>query len=56
MLGWALAVEPSYSHKWLVGDSIIRVSGATVRIGFFGNKSILRKEQRYVANHWYTCR
>ena len=53
-LGCAVAVAPSYSHNWLLGDSMIRVSGAKVRIGSIGDKSTLRRVQRRIANRWYT--
>ena len=53
-LGCSVAVEPSYSHNWLLGDSIIRVSGAKVRIGSIGDRSTLRRAQRRIANRWYT--
>jgi len=53
-LGCTIAVEPSYSRHWLLGDSVIRVSGASERVGSVGDMLNLRTWQRRTADRWYT--
>jgi ADP-heptose:LPS heptosyltransferase len=53
-LGCTIAVDPTYSRHWLLGDSVIRISGAAERIGSVGNISNLTAWQKRVTDHWYT--
>jgi ADP-heptose:LPS heptosyltransferase len=54
MLGCALAVDPTYTRAWLLGDSVIRISGASERIGSAGDRAHLRTWQTRTADGWYT--
>ena len=53
-LGCVIAVEPTYTRTWLLGDSVVRVSGARERIGSVGDGSNRRMWQMRLANSWYT--
>src|ERR1017187_8321830 len=53
-LGCTVAIEPTYSRHYLLGDSVIHMSGADVRIGSVGDASNLRPWQRGTADRWYT--
>jgi ADP-heptose:LPS heptosyltransferase len=52
-LGCSIAIEPTYSRSWLLGDSAIRISGARERIGSAGDASNLSRRKR-IADLWYT--
>jgi ADP-heptose:LPS heptosyltransferase len=52
--GYTTAVEPTFSRSWILGDSIIRVSGARERIGSTGNKLNTRVWQTNMGDSWYT--
>ncbi len=52
--GCTIAVEPSYSRSWLLGDSVIRVSGANERIGSAGNTSEPQTHKQRISDRWYT--
>ena len=52
--GCAIAVNPTYSRHWLLDDSVIRISGADVRIGSIGDKLSVGTWKRRIANRWYT--
>ena len=33
-MGFSIALNPTYSREWLLGDSLICISGTTERVGF----------------------
>ena len=47
-------IQPSYSRFFSVGDSIIRVSRASQRIGSAGDLSNTSSIRRIISNRWYT--
>jgi ADP-heptose:LPS heptosyltransferase len=49
----SLAIQPTYSREWLLGDSVMRISGAPKRIGSSGNSNTQRLQRR-IADYWYT--
>jgi ADP-heptose:LPS heptosyltransferase len=55
-LGPGVALQPTYSRVYHVGDSIVRASGAAVRIGSAGDGSNATPAQRRRADRWFTRR
>lgn len=53
-LGCAVAIQPTYSRNWILGDSIVRVSGSPERIGSTGDSAHIKPWQLRHANSWYT--
>jgi len=53
-LGFDTAIQPTFSREFLLGDSLIRASGATVRIGSTGDLSNITSWQKRVSDRWYT--
>jgi ADP-heptose:LPS heptosyltransferase len=53
-LGCVIALQPTYSREWLLGDAVIRISGAPERIGSSGDNSNIKKWQKRVSDRWYT--
>lgn len=51
--GFATVIQPTYSRTF-EGDSLIRVSGATQRIGSVGDESNIIAPVKAVSNRWYT--
>ena len=47
-------IEPTYSRSALYGDTVVRTSGAPVRIGSTGNLSNMTVWQKSRADRWYT--
>ena len=54
ILGCATALDSTYSRNWLLGDSIVHLSGARERIGSLGDCSNTRPSQKRIADRWYT--
>jgi ADP-heptose:LPS heptosyltransferase len=52
----SIAIQPSYSRtrEWLLGDAVVRVSGASERIGSSGDTSRIQLWQKRVSDRWYT--
>ncbi len=53
-LGPSIAIQPTYSRSFWVGDSLIRASNARTRIGSQGDHHNIRPWQKRVSDHWYT--
>jgi len=53
-LGFSDAIQPTFSRLFLEGDSLVRASGATVRIGSEGNDSNVSSFFRKWGGRWYT--
>lgn len=53
-LGALRVIHPVFSRVFLVGDAIVRASGAGSRIGSVGDLNNCSARQRRVANRWYT--
>ncbi len=52
--GFDVAVQPTYSRSFEMGDSVIRVSGAKERIGCVGDMSNTSPRRRRRADRFYT--
>ena len=48
------AIQPTHSRRFLLGESIIRCSGAQKRIGFLGDTSNCSNLEKWLADRWYT--
>jgi len=53
-LGCQCAIQPTYSRRFLLGESIIRCSGARHRIGSCGDLSNMSLLEKWLADRWYT--
>ncbi len=53
-LGASFAIQPTYSRVFLTGDSIVRASGAKLRIGFDGDLGNICRWQKWISDRWYT--
>lgn len=53
-LGCSIAVQPTYSREWLLGDAVIRMCGARERIGSIGDTLNIRPSQKRISDRWYT--
>lgn len=53
-LGCQCAVQPTFSRRFLLGESIIRCSGARHRIGTCGDASNMSVLEKRLADRWYT--
>jgi ADP-heptose:LPS heptosyltransferase len=53
-LGCSIAVQPTYSREWLFGDALVRVSGATERIGSTGCPTTMLSWQQRISDRSYT--
>lgn len=51
---WDYAIQPAFSRKMNCGDSAVRVSCATNRIGSSGDLSNQRKLQKLISDRWFT--
>lgn len=49
-----IAIQPTFSREFLVGDSLIRASWAEKRIGSQGDLSNIRTWQKTISDRWYT--
>jgi ADP-heptose:LPS heptosyltransferase len=52
--GFEIAIQPTCSRVFLLGDSIVRASGAVERIGSVGNTSNMSPMYRSWSDRWYT--
>lgn len=50
----SLAIQPTYSRRFLLGESIIRCSGSRHRIGSSGDTSNMSMIEKWLADSWYT--
>jgi ADP-heptose:LPS heptosyltransferase len=53
-LGAAIAIQPTYSRAFWMGDALIRATGAPERIGQQGDLNNIRPWQRRLSDRWYT--
>lgn len=51
---FGVAIQPTYSRDYLLGDSIIRSTNAKDRIGFDGDLSNISSYNKSISNKWYT--
>ena len=51
-----IAIHPAFSREYLIGDSLIRMSGAIQKIGVRGhmNQSYRKEQDKSVSDAWYT--
>jgi ADP-heptose:LPS heptosyltransferase len=49
-----IAIQPTFSRVLMQGDSVVRATGATHRIGSVGDMSNATAEEQRVGNRWYT--
>lgn len=50
----SIAIQPSYSRSFWVGDAMIRATGAPERIGYSGDFNNIRPWQKRISDRWYT--
>lgn len=53
-LGLDIIVNPRSTRDFLWGDSIVRCSGAAVRIGTHGIENLMSPLQKRISDRWYT--
>lgn len=53
-LNAVLTLHPTYSRVFITGDSLVRATMATERIGFISDLSNMYNWERWVSNRWYT--
>ena len=53
-LGADTAIQPTYSRKYFTGDSLVRATCASKRIGSVGDMHVRTPWQRFVADRWFT--
>lgn len=51
---WTYAIQPAYSREINCGDSAVRISGATHRIGSAGDSSNQLAIQKIISDRWFT--
>jgi ADP-heptose:LPS heptosyltransferase len=51
---WSAVIQPTFSRECLYGDSVVRVCGASERIGSQGDLSNQLAWHRWLSNRWYT--
>ncbi|WP_158785760.1 glycosyltransferase family 9 protein [Granulicella sp. L46] len=50
----SIAVQPTYSREFFWGDAVVRISGASERIGSAGDNSNISPWQKRISDRWYT--
>lgn len=53
-LNAAIAVQPTFSRNYLIGDALIRATGASKTIGSQGDLANMTRWQRWIADRWYS--
>lgn len=53
-LGCRVAIQPTFSRELLMGDSVVRLSGAKDCIGFIGDHSNIGILGKKISDRWYT--
>ncbi len=51
--GFSIAIQPIYSRE-VIGDSVVRATNATQRIGFQGDCNNISEGNKTVTDRWYT--
>lgn len=49
-----IAIQPTFSREFYLGDSLIRITGADQRIGSQGDTSTISVQEKTVSDRWYT--
>jgi len=52
--GFSMAINPRFTREMMLGDSLVRWSGAAERIGVTGDDVLLPPRERRWADAWYT--
>lgn len=52
--GFEIVIQPTFSRVFLHGDAMIRVSGATQRIGSEGDPVSINPRLKLISDRWYT--
>jgi len=52
--GFSIAIQPTFSRVFSVGDAVIRASGAGQRIGSVGNSTNIASFAKRISDRWYT--
>lgn len=52
--GFETAIQPALSREYLRGDSLIRATGASHKIGSIGNLSNMTFWQKKISDNWYS--
>jgi len=53
-LGFDTAVQPTISRHFLTGDPLVKATGARLKIGSVGDRSLMTVKEKRVADGWYT--
>ncbi len=53
-IGFETAIQPNYSREFLLGDSLVYVTGAGCRIGWEGDCANIRSSLKNISDKWYT--
>ncbi len=53
-LGAAIAVQPTHSRNFWIGDALVRATGAAERIGHAADFNNIRPWQKRLSDRWYT--
>lgn len=53
-LGAEIAIEPTFSRMFLLGDAMIRISGAKQKIGDVGNTDNIILKEKNISDKWFT--
>ena len=49
-----VAIQPTFSRSFSLGDAIVRASGATQRVGFIGDNTNMRSVAKRISDNWYS--
>lgn len=49
-----IAIQPTYSRSLYIGDSVVRATAASTRVGDYGDTSNMSKSEHAIGNSWYT--
>jgi len=52
--GAAIAIQPTYSRNFWIGDSLVLASGAPERIGYDSDLNNIRPWQKRLSDRWYS--
>ena len=49
-----IAIQPTFSRSFFLGDAIVRASAATLRVGFIGDNTNVRSFAKRISDKWYS--
>jgi len=52
--GFEIAIHPTFSRTYFIGDSILRTTGAKVRLGWTGDGNNILPKHKNISDGWYT--